>query len=636
MLIEDTMLLSEVYIKNYRSIEELTLKLGKCSIIVGKNNSGKSNILKAIDLVLGEKYIKLTKNDFYNRDENREIKIKLTFTDLTPEEITKIQSNITYGAKGGIPAEELKYYLKTERRIAVEAILKLNHTSRNLYIAGIFYKYLSNEIKDSIVSTLYIPAVREPGNILKVTEYSFLNKLLSIMYKQSDPIQKKALEDALLKATEKCGEMFGTYERELDRITKSIIEHNGLKFAMLPSDSNSLYKKLEILLDDGFETELDFKGSGTQSIIIISLFKLYSDLKAENALLLIEEPESFLHPQANRHMANTLSDFCAKDNIQLILTTHSPNYLQSCNFKDIILLDKKGLKTKSTQIDNISDETKLKRELNASNLELFFANKVILVEGNTEKFLLPAISKQINIEYDFDKKNYSIIDVGSKANLNIFIELLDKFNIPWISLLDKDVLNQESKKIRTKLNQSFSYGIDVSNVNEGYLINEFKKNGIYIFSYGEIENYYLKEWLYNILDDFILDLNADSIVKEELKLKMNSFINSSDKSKLYKEVSGKYLDSSDFNLMTKIINVKADIIDLDLNANKVSKKLEKIFEAFDLTKPKIALKLKDYIKACDLEKNKKDSELEKNKKDDIKDLVEYIFGATIPNAEHDL
>lgn len=628
------MLLSEVYIKNYRSIEELTLKLGKCSIIVGKNNSGKSNILKAIDLVLGEKYIKLNKNDFFNRDENREIKIKLTFTDLTPEEIKRIQNNITYGVKGGISAEELKYYLRNEKRITIEAILKSNNISRNIYIAGIYYKYFSNELKDSIVGTLYIPAVREPGNILKVTEYSFLNKLLNMMYKQADPVQKKALEDALSKATEKCREMFGIYEQELDRITKSIIEHNGLKFAMLPSDSNSLYKKLEILLDDGFETELDFKGSGIQSIIIISLFKLYSDLKAENALLLIEEPESFLHPQANRHMAKTLSDFCAIDNIQLILTTHSPNYLQSCNFKDIILLDKKGLKTKSTQIDHISDETKLKRELNTSNLELFFADKVILVEGDTEKFLLPSIAKQINTEYDFDKKNYSIIDVASKANLDIYIELLNKFNIPWISLLDKDVLNQESKKIRTKLNQKFSCGIDISNVDEGYLINEFKQNGIYILSYGEIENYYQKGWLYRILDNFILDLNADSAVKEELKSKISGFVNISDKSNIYREILSKNLDISDYELMKKIIETKSNIIDLDLNAKKVSKKLEIIFEAFKLTKPKIALKLKDYIIANDLEENEKDNELDINKKEDIKNLVEYIFGVYIPDTVH--
>lgn len=626
------MLLSEVYIKNYRSIEELTLKLGKCSIIVGKNNSGKSNILKAIDLVLGEKYIKLTKNDFYNMDENREIKIKLTFTNLTSEEIGKIQNNITYGIKGVISAEDLKYYLRTEKRIAIEAVLKSDHTSRNLYVAGFPYKYFSNELKGSIVSTLYIPSVREPGNILKVTEYSFLNKLLSIMYKQADPVQKKALEDALSKATEQCKEMFDTYEQDLDRITKSIIEHNGLKFAMLPSDSDSLYKKLELLLDDGVETELEFKGSGIQSVVIISLFKLYSDLKAGDALLLIEEPESFLHPQANRHMANVLKEFCTKDNMQIIIATHSPNYLQSSNVKDIILLDKKELKTKATQIDGISDEVKLKRELNVSNLELFFADKVILVEGETEKILLPVIAKQVNKKNDFDKMNYSIIEVGSKANLDIFIELLTKFNIPWLSLLDKDVLNKESKKVISNLNQKFSCEVDVSSTDEEYLIRKFKQNGIYILSYGEIENYYHKEWLYKILDDWVSNLSTDSITKEELKVKISNFVNIPNKDNIYREIMSKNLDDYDKEVMKNIIGAKAKLISLDLNKQKVSSDLETIFKGLRLTKPKIALKLKDYIEVSDLEKKEEDSKLEKNKKDDIKNLIEHIFGASIQDA----
>lgn len=630
------MLLSEVYIKNYRSIEELTLKLSKCSTIVGKNNSGKSNILKAIDLVLGEKYyIKLTKNDFYNRDENREIIIRLTFKHFTSEEIKKVEENIKFKIQVGtewLSPDDIKCFLRHEKKVTMEVRASLNQNSKKIYFGGVPYKYFSSELRDSIVGTLYIPAVRDPSNILKITEYSFLNKLLSIMYKQADTVQKEALEDALSKATEKCKEMFDTYEQDLDRITKSIIKHNGLKFAMLPSDSNSLYKKLELLLDDGVETELEFKGSGIQSVVIISLFKLYSDLKAGNALLLIEEPESFLHPQANRHMANILKEFCTKDNMQIIIATHSPNYLQSSNIKDIILLDKKELKTKATQIGDISDEIKLKRELNISNLELFFADKVILVEGETEKILLPVIAKQVNKINDFDKMNYSIIEVGSKANLDIFIELLTKFNIPWLSLLDKDVLNKESKKIISNLNQKFSCEVDVSSTDEEYLIREFKQNGIYILSYGEIENYYHKEWLYKILDDWVLNLCTDSITKEELKLKISNFVNISDKDNIYREIMSKNLDDYDKELMENIIGAKAKLISLDLNKQKVSSDLETIFKGLRLTKPKIAIKLKDYIEVSDLAQNEEDSKLEKNKKDDIKNLIEHIFGASIQNA----
>ncbi|MEL7662972.1 MAG: AAA family ATPase [Methanosarcina mazei] len=617
------MLLSEVQIENFRSIEYLSLRLNKCSILVGKNNSGKSNVLKAINMVLGEKFVKLTKNDFYNGEENRIIRIKLTFKDFTLEEIKDIQDNIKYTVKvDGIyyTPEELGCILKKENKVVMEVKFSTNNTNRNIYFGDIYYKYFSTELKDSIVGTLYIPAVRDPSKILKVTDYSFLSRMLNIIYEQADLAKKEALEETLKTATEKCREIFDEHERELDRITKTIIAHNGLKFAMLPSDSKNVYKKLDILIDDGIETELDFKGSGIQSVVIISLFKLYSDLKAGNALLLIEEPESFLHPQANRHMAKILHEFCTEDNIQLIVATHSPNYLQSSNIKDIILLDKQEYKTKATQIDKVSDETKLKRELNVSNLELFFADKVILVEGETEKILLPAIAKQINERNDFDKKNYSIIEVGSKANLDIFIELLNKFNIPWVSLLDKDVLNQESKRIITKLNQNFSYGINTSSVDEAYLINKFKENGIYIFSYGEIENYYHKEWLYKILDNLILDLNTDPETKKEIKFKMNDFVNISDKNNMYKEILSKNLDTFDKELMEKIIGAKAQLIDLDLNKKKVSETLEKIFKELRLTKPKIALKLKDYIRVDDLEKNKKD---------EIKSLVEYIFGAYI-------
>lgn len=629
------MLLSEIYIQNYRSIEKLTLKLGKCSIIVGKNNSGKSNILKAINLVLGEKYyIKLTKNDFYNRDENREIIIRLTFRHFTPEELTGIEENIKYKVKVGsewFSPDDIKRFLRHENKVTMEVRASSNGNGKKIFIGGIPYQYFSNELKDSIVGSLYIPAVRDPSNILKVNEYSFLTKLLSVMYKQADSIQKNDLEDALLKATEKCGEMFEGYISELDRITKKIIAHDGLKFAMLPSDSKSLYKKLDILLDDGVETELDFKGSGIQSIVIISLFKLYSDLKAGNALLLIEEPESFLHPQANRHMAKILTEFCIKDNMQLLITTHSPNYLQASNIKDIILLGKKGLKTESTQIDGISDEIKLKKELNISNLELFFADKVVLVEGETEKTLLPVIAKQINERNDFDKMNYSIIEVGSKSNLDIFIELLTKFNIPWLSLLDNDALNPESIRKITNLNQKYSYGIDITNTNEEYLIREFKKKGIYILSYGEIENYYHKDWLYKILDSFILDLNADPVTKKEMQVKVDGFVDALKIDDIIKEIANKNLDNDDKEFMNKIIGAKADLINLDINKTKVSEDLTRIFKKLKLSKPKIALKLKDHIKSNDLEKYEEDDDLENKKKDDIKNLIEYIFQSEYSN-----
>ena len=94
------------------------------------------------------------------------------------------------------------------------------------------------------------------------------------------------------------------------------------------------------------------------------------------------------------------------------------------------------------------------------------------------------------------------------------------------------------------------------------------------------------------------------------------------------------MDEFDKEIMLKIIGAKAQLIGLDLNKQKISTDLESIFKGLKLTKPKIALKLKDYIRVVDFQKNDKDSELEKNKKEDIKNLIEQIFGVYISDSSH--
>nr|WP_321498656.1 AAA family ATPase [uncultured Methanolobus sp.] len=615
------MLLSKVHIENYRSIENLELNLKKCSFLVGKNNSGKSNVLKAINLVLGEGFVKTSLNDFFNRDDTRVIKIKLIFTHFTVAEKSNVKRLILYPVRVDrdyYAIEDVKNIFESSNEITMEVIISSTQTQKNIYFGDLYYKYFSNDLRDAIVSTLYIPSVRDPSKLLKINDYSFLNKLLNKIYENADEIKKEELAIILQDATEKCKELFVDYEQSLDDITKSIIEHNGLKFSMLPTESKNIYKKLDILLDDGFESELDFKGSGIQSVVIISLFKLYSDLKIGQGLLLIEEPESFLHPQANRHLAKVLSKFCNEENMQILIATHSPTYLQSANVQEIILLNKKEGKTNHKQIENISDETKLKKELNNSNLELFFADKVILVEGETEKILLPVIAKQVDERYDFDKKNFSIIDVGSKSNLGIFIELLNKFEIPWISLVDNDFVNlSESKKTLVSLNNKFAFGFDIETESKNRLIELFKGKGVYVLSCGEIENYYSKKWLYQLLDDYICQLDLSTGEIDEILLHLDNFTDPSLKIQFCRNlpVSGN-LSEDDKKFLLDIITIKEKILLLDIGMDKLGKELEKILSKLKLTKPKIAVKLKDFVEIEDIPPEKKE---------DITSFISKIF-----------
>lgn len=175
------MQLYRIHVENYRSIENLTLYLNKCSVLVGKNNTGKSNVLKAIDLVLGEKFFKLTKNDFFNQDDTKIIKINPFFNDFNTVELSNIKSEIKYPSKMEgqfFSVEHIQSELYSEKEIRIEIEISDGNISKNIFFGNIYYKYFSNGLKNTIVNTVYIPSMRDHSQILKITEYSFLNKLL--------------------------------------------------------------------------------------------------------------------------------------------------------------------------------------------------------------------------------------------------------------------------------------------------------------------------------------------------------------------------------------------------------------------------------------------------------------------------
>jgi predicted ATP-dependent endonuclease of OLD family len=81
-----------------------------------------------------------------------------------------------------------------------------------------------------------------------------------------------------------------------------------------------------------------------------------------------------------------LRGFCGQQGVQVIITTHSPQYLLDQKISNIALISKSGKETKVQQVRQVTDEVKLKRELTDSNLELFFSEKVVLVEDHQKSF----------------------------------------------------------------------------------------------------------------------------------------------------------------------------------------------------------------------------------------------------------
>jgi predicted ATP-dependent endonuclease of OLD family len=152
---------------------------------------------------------------------------------------------------------------------------------------------------------------------------------------------------------------------------------------------------------------------------------------------LIEEPEMFLHPQMQRSLYKTLCRIGEKN--QVIYTTHSPHFVTVPDYNQVVLVRKAAGATKvflSGLPTDMSRREKLIKELDPERNELFFATRLLIVEGDTEKLAFPEYCKTLGI--DLDIAGATIIEVGGKRNLLEFALIAISFGIPTGIVYDKD------------------------------------------------------------------------------------------------------------------------------------------------------------------------------------------------------
>ncbi|MBE2914171.1 ATP-dependent nuclease [Anoxybacillus flavithermus] len=511
------MFVSDLYIKNFRSIKDIhvSFKEGK-NILIGKNNAGKSNIIKALDLLLGEKLpskssldikdfhavekeiqgnkkteyanelfiaVKLSGKvpdgsdfekikiirperfgiEYWAKFENDQVvihdKLKADFEDFDPKsDLDKFEgTNLSYWIR---TKEEVVFYIYANRHGSDDEDIQFIHGM--LVKDKMNEKYfrcfpISKKLRDSFITSSILPAFREPSNQLKVSNWTWYGKLLKALW---DSKTKEVDEDI-----KKQSEMIKTltdkvFEAATDDIKdklKELINHSYVSFRMLPNERDDVYKNVSIYINDGIESQLSEKGSGLQSALIIGLFSYYcSRFHKCNSLLAVEEPELFLHPHARRMLSNKLDDFVSLNSDyknQVIIATHSQEFIRNTEIENIIVVRKpEGTsETKTFSLTNnertIQDIQKIKQLLWSKNSELFFADKVILVEGG-EEYIIPVIADFIFQQPGIlDKKNISVIKVGGKSQFGIYMALLRDLGIDYFVIADFDYLETGLEQI---------------------------------------------------------------------------------------------------------------------------------------------------------------------------------------------
>lgn len=262
----------------------------------------------------------------------------------------------------------------------------------------------------------------------------------------------------------KCSNIFSCFFKILKK------DHSDEDFI-----KNHIYETYE-KLDEGYQNPELYRNLLFEFLKIISQIsvnKKHSILK--DAVILFEDPELYLHPQKSRELYDCFIKL-SKLGTKIYLKTYSSSFLGLKQYKSICVIKKINNNVRIVQAkDGIFKGDAIKAFnmnywINPDRSELFFAKKVILVEGQTDKIVISFLGKLLKVfKYD-----YSIIECGSKSTIPQFIMLLNLFKIPYVVVYDKDnhswrtkeeIFNskQKNKMIRSLVKENLGFCIECEN-----------------------------------------------------------------------------------------------------------------------------------------------------------------------------
>ena len=417
-------MIKKIRIQNFRSIKNLEIQLGKINAFIGPNNAGKSNIMRALNLILGETYPTIKSfddEDFFKYKKDNPILIQVSF-----DQPLNCNTRI-YGFKLTYDGNNWEY-------VAID-----QDENELTYSTGNPIR-VSKEMKEE-VALMYLSIERQASKQVSPSQWTLYGKVLKYLNAQINQPEKeefkKLLEDSY---RDKLYSVVETFENKLRSYVQNQIGLDiYLKLSLM--DPMEIFKNLRPYFIEGdIEYDAEDMGAGIQSALAIAIARAYADIVRNPVIFAIEEPELYLHPHGCRHFYKLLKEL-ADSGLQIIYTTHERSFIDISNFESIHIVRKEGDETKVYSGISFSmpfqfDEVKLASKFNEYINEVFFADKVVLVEGFSDKVASQLALEKLGI--DIDLKNISIIECGSKTAIEPIAQILKHFNIKTYALLDAD------------------------------------------------------------------------------------------------------------------------------------------------------------------------------------------------------
>jgi len=452
------MYISRIEIENFRKFGENEKKLvlflqQGLTAIVGENDEGKSAIIDALRFVLGTKdqyYHRIDESDFHkaeNGDIANEARIQVKFTDLKKKEHGQFIEYLTHEDNG-----DLNFYVnwvatRNEGR-------KWASVSSGKNADG---PALEQETRSLLLAT-YLRPLRDAGSEMSAGRNSRLSQVLSSIGDVVNTVDKDGKD--LLTVSDEVFEKIQqhpaleTTKSKLNRMLQEVsFENDVLSGEILVKQDveektrlRQLLEKLNLDLRDANTSESQNRGLGSNNLLFMGCeMLLLESAKEELPLMLIEEPEAHLHPQRQLVVIDYLQNQARNNDIQVIVTTHSPLITSVIELGNVVILKDGAAFPLARGFTRLGQEDYkfLERFLDSTKANLFFAKGVVLVEGDAENILIPVLAKLIG--KDFTKHGVSIVNIGH-TGLGRYARVFQRtnvdelLNIPVACLPDTDIL----------------------------------------------------------------------------------------------------------------------------------------------------------------------------------------------------
>ncbi len=475
------MIITKIQIKNYRSLQDITLdNLKSLNVFIGKNGSGKSHIIEALELFFADLNMMqqaekgFEENLWFDR-ENREpitFRIQLNLTDKQKKEI--FNEDILKAM--GLQADSVS----KSNELTIEREISGNRWNNKIILLGDWEMVRDNNILKEFPQNVFVSkkiqslsdygkneknkiveseenisegakTINQGFNLLPIspeTAQKILNKMTALIKEKFklirttresgersspgtrpfliDPETRNHLTAIGQNPAREESRIWAGWQRFFQKFSSYSLEMRG---GAVHAKLNDLYLPLNSL------------GGGDQEILILE-----RQLSDSAVIYGIEEPETHLHAEYQRQLLNKLKAK-SKDS-QMFITTHSPILIDRIDLDNstvwLVTKEKKATKIESVNFGNNQNLKDILSELGVRMSDVFFADSLLFVEGSTEKEIIPLIAEKLKI--DLNQRGIEIIamrgkDTG-KYHIKMWSHIAKNTQLPVFYLFDGDATKE--------------------------------------------------------------------------------------------------------------------------------------------------------------------------------------------------